>query len=566
MALLFGIGLLLVVMEIRNSQKELRSHSPVLIPTNGSPTSAPTRGFRGDIHDPNREGNHQTPAVFIPSRNSIIGDANEKSAELEKKFQSSTVQQELNSEADDFVKETAKLEANLQTSKAPHQLVTMTSIFPAEVVLDSVGFLNGKKALKQGKFNSRQRSKPAWLHSRSDQPNYGNLDVSLNSGKRRAIQFGADGLESKSAALEESESLGREDYRENALAYYDQFDKTDDDYVRSEVFAYRIANEECRLPSWHYLHFPTCNTFHETTIVHADSNSRYLGRGFFRFSFSIEETGQPQHILKTMRWRNDRENLFDRERFEKTRMDALIMERLTSSPRITDLFGHCATSIIVEPLPGEVWEVVVPKDRQVNREDLNDKEDVDPMNHFSSTEKIEMALQFAEGLSELHGFKDGMIVHDDLDLGQYLRTPDGELKLNDFNRAHALPYDTARGEYCKYYNGHIGGKFRAPEEFIPAILDESIDIFSLGNCFYGLLTGLWPHYLDDNYTAQEMLKRGSMPYIDKRYRTHSFAEGELVKAIEMCHKREPGERADVFTIVKHLKNAVMENREMNKKD
>ena len=84
MALLFGIGLLLVVMEIRNSQKELRSHSPVLIPTNGSPTSAPTRGFRGDIHDPNREGNHQTP-VFIPSRNSIIGDANEKSAELEKK-------------------------------------------------------------------------------------------------------------------------------------------------------------------------------------------------------------------------------------------------------------------------------------------------------------------------------------------------------------------------------------------------------------------------------------------------------------------------------------------------
>ena len=136
--------------------------------------------------------------------------------------------------------------------------------------------------------------------------------------------------------------------------------------------------------------------------------------------------------------------------------------------------------------------------------------------------------------------------------------------VNDFNRAKVQMYDNIRGEYCKYYNGHIGGKFRAPEEFIPDILNEKIDIFSLGNNFYGLLTGLWPHYYDDNEKAQKKYIKGKMPYIDKRYRTRSYAEGQLVEAIKMCHKREPDDRADIFTIVDFLRMSVDENRKQLK--
>lgn len=284
-----------------------------------------------------------------------------------------------------------------------------------------------------------------------------------------------------------------------------------------------------------------------------------IRRGYFRMAFSIKEKDQPWFILKVMRWREDKGNLFTRDRFEKTRMDSLVMERLAASPRITDMYGFCSASIMTEPLPGEVWEEAVPTERVIGRQDLHDKDDVDPKNPYTPKQKLDMALEMAEALTDLHGFKDGMISHDDLDLGQYLRTPDGRIKLNDFNRAKPLLYDNIKGEYCKYYNGHIGGKFRAPEEFVPTILDEKIDIFSLGNCFYGLLTGLWPHYFLDNDRAQMKLVEGEMPYIDERYRKRSYAEGSLVMAIEMCHKWEPEDRADIFAIVSHLQAAVHNN-------
>ena len=51
-----------------------------------------------------------------------------------------------------------------------------------------------------------------------------------------------------------------------------------------------------------------------------------------------------------------------------------------------------------------------------------------------------------------------------------------------------------------------------------------------------------------------------MPFIDERYRKKTFEERMLVKAIEMCHKRRPEDRADIFAIVRHLRAAVQHNK------
>mmetsp|Transcript_24130 Transcript_24130/g.49774 ORF Transcript_24130/g.49774 Transcript_24130/m.49774 type:complete len:290 (+) Transcript_24130:123-992(+) len=280
-------------------------------------------------------------------------------------------------------------------------------------------------------------------------------------------------------------------------------------------------------------------------------------------AFSIQENDQPWYIVKVLRWKAE-DDIFSLDRFEKTRIDALVMERLSLSPRIADMYGFCSTSVMTEPLPGEIEENAVPTPKRISKGDLHDKDDVDPKNSYTPNEKIEMALEMAEALADLHGFRDGIITHDDIDLGQFLRTPDGRLKLNDFNRAKVLLYDDAEGEYCNYYNGLFGGKARAPEEFVPTSVNESMDIFTLGNCFYQLLTGLWQYYDVDDSDARAKLVKGEMPYIDKRYRTRSYAEGKLVKAIEMCHKREPEDRADIFAIVKHLRAAVKRIKKMER--
>lgn len=44
-------------------------------------------------------------------------------------------------------------------------------------------------------------------------------------------------------------------------------------------------------------------------------------------------------------------------------------------------------------------------------------------------------------------------VHDDVQLCQWLRKPNGQLTLGDFNRAEIMFYDREEEEYCKYYNG-----------------------------------------------------------------------------------------------------------------
>jgi hypothetical protein len=45
-----------------------------------------------------------------------------------------------------------------------------------------------------------------------------------------------------------------------------------------------------------------------------------------------------------------------------------------------------------------------------------------------------------------------VIVHDDVQLSQFLLTPDGHLKLNDFNRAENMLFNEDENEYCKYTN------------------------------------------------------------------------------------------------------------------
>lgn len=127
------------------------------------------------------------------------------------------------------------------------------------------------------------------------------------------------------------------------------------------------------------------------------------------------------------------------------------------------------------------------------------------MNDINATTKLEWALQMAESIAVLHNHPEGVIVHgayehysfhemnagivpcavvslfcflqfiiffatlsilgrpsslsivlfclDDVQAVQWLITEDGNVKLNDFNRAEFMLYDEEHGEYCKYKNG-----------------------------------------------------------------------------------------------------------------
>lgn len=81
------------------------------------------------------------------------------------------------------------------------------------------------------------------------------------------------------------------------------------------------------------------------------------------------------------------------------------MERLSASPRIVDIYGHCGSSIFVESLPNEVEEVIVPGGGWMKHDDLHDSQDLDIQNGYNIPEKLSIALEMAESIAELHGYR-----------------------------------------------------------------------------------------------------------------------------------------------------------------
>ena len=138
-----------------------------------------------------------------------------------------------------------------------------------------------------------------------------------------------------------------------------------------------------------------------------------ISHGYFRDVWVVNQLGlygttekdTPKTVIKMSRWKRD----FAIGELQKDLRDAVVMERLTASPRIIDIYAHCGMAVQVEALPYEVEEVIVPGSGYTKQDKLHDEEDVKPKNDYTATEKLDIALSMAESLADLHGFKDGVM-------------------------------------------------------------------------------------------------------------------------------------------------------------
>jgi serine/threonine protein kinase len=130
-------------------------------------------------------------------------------------------------------------------------------------------------------------------------------------------------------------------------------------------------------------------------------------------------------------------------------MEGLIMERLTASPYITDIYGFCGATSMLEVMPREVNEIIQPGRGRANQTRLDQLDNVYPENQLFPVDKAHIALEMAEALAALHGFRDGAILHGDNHIDQFLADSENFLKLGDFNLATIPEWNDKKGEYCK---------------------------------------------------------------------------------------------------------------------
>jgi hypothetical protein len=408
------------------------------------------------------------------------------------------------------------------------------------------------------------------------------------------------------------------------------------------------TKNHCKRPAWYRDYYPNCNTFHETQMLEHDVHS--LGHGYYKSAFTMldnmdaasaslhlettsstntstfedaaddaKTTTQGNHkhenkntvvVLKALRTKHSN---FTADIMEVDRLESLILERLSSSPRIMDIYGACSTSILMEYAPVEIIDDVLWDGGEggITRHEVQQCEAeakaasapesvsealpsspdtrihvVPPPcqgNDLTPREKLKLALEMARAVADLHGFQDGGIIHLDIKLEQFLATDANwsSIKLNDFNKADIMLYDdrgthgnvNANGDgehgYCHFRNKLLG-IHRAPEENDGAWIDEQSDVYCLGTLFLAILTGMWSYYdteepvlPDDDVSMEDTDRFGvpQLPPMGEKWRQRavtsaSIEEQALIKAIDLCLVEDPKQRPTVFAIVELLHKAM----------
>jgi serine/threonine protein kinase len=273
-----------------------------------------------------------------------------------------------------------------------------------------------------------------------------------------------------------------------------------------------VLPPECERPAWQELSFPNCNDVHDIDLGAVLKRSRsgnsklptgYVASGLWRSVWAVNPRSVMTEpiVLKTLR----KEHEVTSRNFDRHRRDALVMERLTASPYVVNSYGFCGNSVLTEYLDSPLEDVIYEKDTVV----IGAKE-----TNITGKMRIRWALDMARGVEALHEIPEGPIVHADLQAKQFLVSPEtGTIKINDFNRCRFMAKNNTTGIPCKFRIPSAPGKMRAPEEYSYSDLDEKLDMYSVANILYTILTReeAW-----ENWSAaesQKMIQDGFIPII-----------------------------------------------------
>lgn len=363
----------------------------------------------------------------------------------------------------------------------------------------------------------------------------------------------------------------------------------DDDYYFSNIEKIRkqskkynhamrdSADEECQFKyDWQEGAFPNCNVIHEfelgqtnrmlgrmarkrLRLREGDGNDivQYLSHGYWRDVWVLSHRNPPDEthpkereeltVLKTLRYEHD----FTDRNYDRHRKDALASERLSGSPYVVDIFAFCQNTAVFEygkggDIDGKLW----PYDAE---------EEEHYVAELSSWEKLDMSYQVACGIADMHDVEeDGIasIAHTDITPSQFIYI-NGKWKLNDFNRCRFMREYKEDKSVCGFEVGSNPGKFRAPEEYAYEVETEKIDVYSMGNVFYAILSGLMPFEGIKAEKANKQVMEGKRPKIPSEVKeSEDIAIQAILAATKKCWIQDPKERPPASEIRDELKSVM----------
>jgi len=315
----------------------------------------------------------------------------------------------------------------------------------------------------------------------------------------------------------------------------------DHNYQHVHVYTggYEIFEEgNCKaMHPWQLQAYPNCNMLHEIDM----SKPLHVGHGGFRDVWVMKEWDGTKLAVKTLVGKKK----FTYREYDRHRRDAIAMSLLTSSKHIPNIYGYCTNSGLFDYSPNGSMEDHIFKSEKKQE--------------WTKQLKLRFSWQAATGLADVHGVDmkgdSASISHTDISVDQFIWL-DGMYKLNDFNRARFIRWDIVKNEPCTFFIGKNPGRYRSPEEYNYDYLTEKIDVYSLGNILYMILTKHQPFYNKNSTTVAELVKHGETPPIPNEiWGTEELA---IIEAINMCWLKNPKDRSSARDVESFLRRKLLE--------
>ena len=254
------------------------------------------------------------------------------------------------------------------------------------------------------------------------------------------------------------------------------------------------------------------------------------------------------------------------------------MERLSASPFVMNVYGYCGQSAL-----NELADFIDGySNLQVFARSLQDR-----FEPHITVMKLQLSVMLALGVSHVHGIdgdpSNATLIHYDINPKNVAIVQGGRPKLNDFNVAEFVRWNTRTGERCGFRGRLHEPWWRAPEEMIMVrsekgsevhqeeggegtlpindesggdgyvdsvddmpILTEKIDVYSLGNLLHNTLTGHSPRGQTRKWRAAEVREsvlNGNMPNISVSYANSSDPSIiAILRAMQRCFEKRPEDR------------------------
>lgn len=287
---------------------------------------------------------------------------------------------------------------------------------------------------------------------------------------------------------------------------------------------------------------------------------------------------------------------FLEEYYELHRRDAVAMERLAFSPYVLDIYGYCGQSAVNE-LANFGIEGMSSLEKVARS--FRGMDHIEPVSKI----KLQLASYVAVGVSHLHSIdypdfpeawdddsgdeesrhswreeevgratSNATLVHYDLNPRNIAIVKRGKPKLNDFNVAEFMTWDRENNRPCGFRGRFREPWWRAPEEMRfhlnnysddAAPLTEKVDIYSLGNILWDILTTHSPRgqmTKDLEVNVRPKVARGELPKWPSDFNRTKLTTDPALMAIEKamlkCLRANPEDRPTAGEIAEELSAAM----------